>query len=370
MILDWFRKVLWPAPEAPSGDRLDSWKEIAAYLRRDGRTVQRWEAQEGLPVSRRAGKQRAAVFAHKNELDAWWEQHKNRVGSGGLKNGLRGWRRLPPMGLAVALGAVIAAGVAAYRLVEDQPEGQEGWSSDVGIAALRFGWAAVSPDGRWLAYTDERQAHLWLRDLHSGQDRLLVSEWTELFAWSRDGRHIAYAGRLDPPHRMEIIAVVSGETALIAEAGSLQALPKPYDWSLDGERLLCTRVSTNNPRSLQMGFVSAADGAFVPFITVPRGNDPIRSLRLSPDDSLVAYSSRRDGNYNIFVTPTDGSGQQIPLTWHPGWDREPVWTPDGRLRAFRPAARHRSGQQLVGGGGGPVARGCQPAAPAACGTWL
>src|SRR5262249_14459681 len=40
-------------PPAPSpGDRLDSWKEIAAYFNRDKRTVQRWERQEGMPVYR------------------------------------------------------------------------------------------------------------------------------------------------------------------------------------------------------------------------------------------------------------------------------------------------------------------------------
>ncbi len=35
-----------------SGERLDSWKEIAAYLRRGARTLQRWEREEGLPVHR------------------------------------------------------------------------------------------------------------------------------------------------------------------------------------------------------------------------------------------------------------------------------------------------------------------------------
>ena len=36
--------------------RLDSWKEIAAYLKRGARTVQRWEREEGLPLSLRVGK--------------------------------------------------------------------------------------------------------------------------------------------------------------------------------------------------------------------------------------------------------------------------------------------------------------------------
>ena len=36
----------------PPETRLDSWKEIAAYLNRDVTTVQRWEKREGMPVHR------------------------------------------------------------------------------------------------------------------------------------------------------------------------------------------------------------------------------------------------------------------------------------------------------------------------------
>jgi hypothetical protein len=32
--------------------RLDSWKKIAAYLKRDVSTVQRWERREAMPVHR------------------------------------------------------------------------------------------------------------------------------------------------------------------------------------------------------------------------------------------------------------------------------------------------------------------------------
>jgi len=41
-----------PPFETPLEDRLDSWKEIAAYLKRDVTTVQRWEKREGMPVHR------------------------------------------------------------------------------------------------------------------------------------------------------------------------------------------------------------------------------------------------------------------------------------------------------------------------------
>jgi FG-GAP-like repeat/FG-GAP repeat len=51
--------------------RLDSWKDIAAYLRRDVSTVIRWEKEKGLPVHRLAGGKRSAVFALTDEIDAW-----------------------------------------------------------------------------------------------------------------------------------------------------------------------------------------------------------------------------------------------------------------------------------------------------------
>jgi PAS domain-containing protein len=49
---------------------LNSWKEIADYLHRSVRTVQRWEARFGLPVRHRAGK-RTSVFAIEAELNSW-----------------------------------------------------------------------------------------------------------------------------------------------------------------------------------------------------------------------------------------------------------------------------------------------------------
>lgn len=50
---------------------LDSWKDIAAYLQRDQRTVQRWHTKRGLPVHRIPGFTSGSVFAFREELDAW-----------------------------------------------------------------------------------------------------------------------------------------------------------------------------------------------------------------------------------------------------------------------------------------------------------
>jgi TolB-like protein/thioredoxin-like negative regulator of GroEL len=56
--------------------RLDSWKEIAAYLKRDIRTVQLWEKKEGLPIHRHTHASRASVYAFPAEIDAWQQNRK------------------------------------------------------------------------------------------------------------------------------------------------------------------------------------------------------------------------------------------------------------------------------------------------------
>ena len=54
--------------------RLDAWKEIAAYLKRDVTTVRRWEKLEGLPVHRHLHGKLGSVFAYEDEIDQWSRQ--------------------------------------------------------------------------------------------------------------------------------------------------------------------------------------------------------------------------------------------------------------------------------------------------------
>jgi TolB-like protein/Flp pilus assembly protein TadD len=60
-----------PNSPDPRGRRLESWKEIAAYLGRDVTTVRRWERREGLPVYRIHHSKLGSVYAYTTELDAW-----------------------------------------------------------------------------------------------------------------------------------------------------------------------------------------------------------------------------------------------------------------------------------------------------------
>jgi Predicted integral membrane protein len=106
-----------PPAESPGDERLDSWKEIAAYLKREVRTLHRWEAHEGLPIRRHLHRERGSVYAYKSELDSWWnnrraalERPASVVETGGRTN-RRLMLALALTGLALLLsGALYLAG--------------------------------------------------------------------------------------------------------------------------------------------------------------------------------------------------------------------------------------------------------------------
>lgn len=96
--------------------RLDGWKTVAAYFKRDRTTVMRWARERGLPVHRMPGGKQGSVFAFEHELAAW-ALCQDDLGDGAPVPGAApattapppaGWRRR--VGLGAALALLLAAG--------------------------------------------------------------------------------------------------------------------------------------------------------------------------------------------------------------------------------------------------------------------
>lgn len=91
----------------------------------------------------------------------------------------------------------------------------------------------------------------------------------------------------------------------------------------------------------KIAFVSLRDGNAEIYVTtsvdgeVNFTNDPDEDSdpAWSPDGKKLAWSSNRDGAYNIYVADADGSGIG-KLTVSDGADRSPRWSPDGERIAF------------------------------------
>lgn len=195
-----------PGPREPTAvERLDSWKAIAAYLRRDESTVRRWE-KEGLPVHRHVHKRKASVYAYTWEVDAWWNDGRARLESmeGVAASRRRRLARWAAAGLILA-GVGLGLNVGGVR---DRLLGRP--AATPTLPAARFtvslpeksqltpttGAPIVSPDGKLLAWVGTGPDGRWLihvRPLDSLETRVLKdTDRAFIPFWSPDSRSLGF----------------------------------------------------------------------------------------------------------------------------------------------------------------------------------
>ena len=117
------------------GNILESWKEIAAHLRRNVRTCQLWERDHGLPVHRLDGSPKARVFAYPAELDRWLHEKLHEHDRDARPNGRKSTATLPTLpawnigliaGLVVLAAAAVGTSDLALRPAGQGPLGARG----------------------------------------------------------------------------------------------------------------------------------------------------------------------------------------------------------------------------------------------------
>ena len=178
----------------------DSWKEIAAYLRRSVKTCQRWEAELGLPVHRPDGGKKPHIIAYRDEIDAWRlrSQHLDDKGTPVEPQALR--RRRIRRAVAIGLGIALVAGAVASRRILTARSAARPPGIVASLAVLDFenplddeqlaGWASALADllaedlrqSRFIhVVTTERTLRV-LEDLHLARAERYTAEELGRFA--------------------------------------------------------------------------------------------------------------------------------------------------------------------------------------------
>ena len=225
-----------PAPPgAGERRRLDSWKEIAAYLRRGIRTVQRWEREEGLPVHRLAHAERGSVFADPSELTEWWKS-----------------RQIPPTGKP----SIAAAAITEPRL-----------QRVTSTTAATF-WPALSSDARMVVYVsdagqDGATPQVWLQQVGGSAVQLTTNmrECAEP-AFSADDTRVIFSAAADSTRHVYEIPALGGQPRVLKRAARNGRFSPDGKWlaylALDSPAAVRLVSNDGTERVLATGLVDIA----------------------------------------------------------------------------------------------------------------
>jgi Tol biopolymer transport system component len=302
-------------PEGPLEGRLDSWKEIAAYLKRDVTTVQRWEKREGMPVHRHLHDRMGSVYASRAELDVWARSRHPALS----QNGNGGTASDHP--IAVPVSAEPSA---------DRGSGVRLRWKLLAVGAIAASLAAGT--GVWL----QRTEYFWRSPIANARFGAITDfeGVAEAAAVSRDGHLVAFLSDRDGPMDVWITQVGSGEFHNLTH-GSVQGLVNPS-----------IRTPAFSPDGSLVAFwvrkPGSSGGESTSTWAVPTlGGQPRLYL-----DGVAEFDWTRDGSQLVYHTSAPGdplyvsgdgrlSDARLLFTAPPGVHSHfPLWSPDGAFIYF------------------------------------
>lgn len=325
-----------PAPMPADERPLESWKEIAAYLKRTERTAKRWEQSEGLPVRRHMHQSRASVYAYPSELDAWVVSRQTQMETGAvmLTPGAR-WRAVAALLIAVVATLASAGSPARPNATAQGPDVvlRRVWPNPVDILG------SPTADGRLLSFVDWSTGDLAVREIATGKNRRLTHKgtWTESDEYaefsliSPDAQQIAYAWFNGTRYELRAMQMDGNGVRTLHKNDELVYV-QPSSWTPDGKKVVA--VFSRRDRTQQIVLVNVADGA----VQVLKSFDwryPAKPS-LSPDGRFIAYSfapQEEAPEQDVFVLEVGGS-REARAVEHPAHDAIVGWAPDGEHVLF------------------------------------
>jgi Tol biopolymer transport system component len=335
--------VSTPTSERPLEDQLDSWKEIASYLKRDVTTVQRWEKREGMPVHRHLHDKMGSVYASRVELDAWMRGRNLRAaqenGDDGLSSSSSALAAEPAMSsssgtslvgssrrwtvvlLLAAAGVALAIGGSLWLKRTEyfwrNPIADARFQTVTDFDGLEQS-AAVSRDGHFVAFLSDRDGPMdvWVTQAGSGEFHNLthgsvaemVNPSIRALGFSPDGSLVTFwarkpGGSSGGDISVWAVPILGGEPRLYLEGVA------EFDWSHDGSRLAYHTPGPGDPLYVTNGSLHSENG---PIFTAPAGLHSHFPLWATDAEFLYFVQGTLPDKLDIWrIRPSGGAPERI-----------------------------------------------------------
>jgi len=190
-----------------------------------------------------------------------------------------------------------------------------------------YGALRLSPDGKQLAMVvKELQSNIYIFDIARETKTKLTVEGDNFYPlWTPDGERVVFCCRREGQEEWNLLSAPadgSGKAELLVSA---QFKFSPYSWSSDGKLLALYGLDHNiwalsleGQRELEPVLATDFTEVFPAF---------------SPDGQWIAYSSNRDGEFQIYVRPYPAMDRVILISREFG--EEPIWSVNGDELFYR-----------------------------------
>jgi len=147
--------------------------------------------------------------------------------------------------------------------------------------------------------------------------------------WSSDGRHIAFSSNREGYYDLYLMTDSGADQKPLAVFDADDRQPH---WAIPPAPVLDELAFAARASQSEFFNIYRASASETEIGSDENSDETMPDW--SPDGTRLAFASNRSGNYEIYITNADGSGEPLQLTDRPGSDMNPDWSPDGSQIAF------------------------------------